>query len=161
MKLRFKVESELKGVGVVVEATIKLEPLKVEAPNHPTLMAVIDAFIENNPDKEVLYNCAKINRKRIDENNVVPSKWTAQIYVIEPELTEGLFIRQNPRSFEVSYKELKPIVVKERTQRKPKLVGEKNLAIEEEIEVENEGGVAWSSPYIESNKALVTESAMS
>ena len=100
MKLRFKVESELKGV--VVEATIKLEPLKVEAPNHPTLMAVIDAYIENNPDKEVLYNCAKINRKRIDENNVVPSKWTAQIYVIEPELLEDLFVRQNPRSFEVS-----------------------------------------------------------
>ena len=122
MKLRFKVESELKGV--VVEATIKLEPLKVEAPNHPTLMAVIDAYIENNPDKEVLYNCAKINRKRIDENNVVPSKWTAQIYVIEPELLEDLFVRQNPRSFEVSYKELKPIVVKERTQRKPKLVVE-------------------------------------
>ena len=122
MKLRFKVESELKGV--VVEATIKLEPLKVEAPNHPTLMAVIDAYIENNPDKEVLYNCAKINRKRIDENNVVPSKWTAQIYVIEPELLEDLFVRQNPRSFEVSYTELKPIVVKERTQRKPKLVVE-------------------------------------
>ena len=159
MKLRFKVESELKGV--VVEATIKLEPLKVEAPNHPTLMAVIDAFIENNPDKEVLYNCAKINRKRIDENNVVPSKWTAQIYVIEPELIEDLFVRQNPRSFEISYKELKPIVVKERTQRRPKLVEKITV---EETEVENltkDGGVVWSSPHIESNTALVTESAMS
>ena len=155
MKLRFKVESDVKGV--VVEATIKLEPLKVEVPNHPTLMAVIDAFIENNPDKEVLYNCAKINRKRIDKNNVVPSKWTAQIYVIEPELTEGLFIRQNPRSFEVSYKELKPIVVKERTQRKPKIVEKITV---EETEVENEGGVVWSAPHIESNSPKTTESAL-
>ena len=139
MKLRFKVESELKGV--VVEATIKLEPLKVEAPNHPTLMAVIDAFIENNPDKEVLYNCAKINRKRIDENNVVPSKWTAQIYVIEPELLEDLYIRQNPRSFEVSYKELKPIMVKERTQRKPKEV----KVVQEEVVISNSAETTQSA----------------
>jgi hypothetical protein len=131
MKLRFKVESDVKGVSV--EATIQLTPLKVEVPNHPTLMAVIDAFIENNPDKEVLYNCAKINRKRIDDANVIPSKWTAQIYVIEPELIEDLFIRQNPRSFEVSYKELKPIVFTQRTQRKPKEV----KIVQEEVVVSN------------------------
>ena len=72
MKLKVK-------LNPLVEASIKLIPLKVEAPNHQTLMAVIDAFIEENPDKEVLYNCAKVNRKRIDEDNVTPSKWTAQI----------------------------------------------------------------------------------
>jgi len=117
MKLKVK-------LNPLVEASIKLIPSKVEAPNHQTLMAVIDAFIEENPDKEVLYNCAKVNRKRIDEDNVTPSKWTAQIYVIEPELLEDLFVRQNPRSFEISFKPLKEIVLKPRTQRKPKLVQE-------------------------------------
>ena len=63
MKLRIKLGSELNSVSV--EATVQLTPLKVEAPNHYTLMAVIDAFIQNNPDKEVLFNCAKINRKSI------------------------------------------------------------------------------------------------
>jgi len=118
MKLKVK-------LNPLVEASIKLIPSKVEAPNHQTLMAVIDAFIEENPDKEVLYNCAKINRKRIDANTVIPSKWTAQIYVIEPEMLEDLFVRQNARSFEISFKPLKEIVRKPRTQRKPKMVQEK------------------------------------
>jgi len=118
MKLKVK-------LNPLVEASIKLIPSKVEAPNHQTLMAVIDAFIEENPDKEVLYNCAKINRKRIDKDNATPSKWTAQIYVIDPELLEDLHFRQNPRSFEISFKPLKEIVRKPRTQRKPKMVQEK------------------------------------
>jgi hypothetical protein len=108
-----------------IEASIKLIPSKVEAPNHQTLMGVIDAFIEENSEMEVLYNCAKINRKRIDANTVIPSKWTAQIYVIEPEMLEDLFVRQNARSFEISFKPLKEIVRKPRTQRKPKIVQEK------------------------------------
>ena len=127
MKLRIKLGSELNSVSV--EATVQLTPLKVEAPNHFTLMAVIDAFIQNNPDKEVLFNCAKINRKinrkiidEIDEIDVIPSKWTAQIYLIHPEFVENLFTRQNPRSFEVSFKQLKPIVYKEKRQPKHKEV---------------------------------------
>jgi len=115
MKLKVK-------LNPLVEASIKLIPSKVEAPNHQTLMAVVDAFIESNPDKEVLYNCAKVNRKRIDKDNVIPAKWTAQIYAIETGLLEDLFIRQNPRSFEISFKPLKPIVHKPKTQRKPKVV---------------------------------------
>lgn len=118
MKLKVK-------LNPLVEASIKLIPSKVEAPNHQTLMAVVDAFIEANPDKEVLYNCAKVNRKRIDEDNVIPAKWTAQIYAIDTELLENLFVRQNPRSFEISFKPLKPIVYKPKTQRKPKIVQEK------------------------------------
>ena len=144
-----------------IVANITISPLKVEAPNHNTLMAIISAFKEENPFNEIFYNCAKINRKRINENTVEPSKWTAQIYVFEKDLLEGLYLRQNPRSFEVSFKPLKKIVYKPKTQRKPKVVGKKILSVEEEIEVENEGGVIWSSPYIESNSALVTESAMS
>jgi hypothetical protein len=118
MKLKVK-------LNPLVEASIKLIPSKVEAPNHQTLMAVVDAFIEENPDKEVLYNCAKVNRKRIDKDNVIPAKWTAQIYAIETGLLEDLFVRQNPRSFEISFKPLKEIVYKPKTQRKPKLVQEK------------------------------------
>jgi len=115
MKLKVK-------LNPLVEASIKLIPSKVEAPNHQTLMAVVDAFIEANPDMEVLYNCAKVNRKRIDKDNVIPAKWTAQIYAIETGLLEDLFIRQNPRSFEISFKPLKEIVYKPKTQRKPKVV---------------------------------------
>jgi hypothetical protein len=110
------------NVTPIIEATIKLVPFKVEAPNHGTLMEVIASFISENKSHEVYYNCAKINRKRIDENNVVPSKWTAQIYIIEPELLDDLFVRQNPRSFEVSFKPLKPIVHRQRTLAKPKEV---------------------------------------
>ena len=104
---------------------VKLVPSKVEAPNHKTLMGIVDAFIEQNSDKEVLYNCSKINRKKNANGIVEPAKWIAQIYAIEPKLLETLFIRQNPRSFEISFKPLKPIVYKQKTQRKPKVVGEK------------------------------------
>ena len=147
MKLKVK-------LNPLLEASIKLTPSKVEAPNHQTLMAVIDAFIKENPDKEVLYNCAKINRKRIDKDNAIPSKWTAQIYAIDIELLEDLFVRQNPRSFEISFKPLKEIVRKPRTQRKPKLV-------EEKIEVCFPTGVGVQQNFGRvSNIAEATQSAL-
>jgi hypothetical protein len=145
MKLRIKVESDLKNV--TVEATIKLTPYKVEAPNHGTLMGIINSFIDGNSNKEVFYNCAKINRKRVDDDIVIPSKWTAQIYVIDPELLEGLFVRQNPRSFEVSFKELKPIVHRERTKKEPK-----NVKIEpKEVEIIQELVISNSPTNLESS----------
>lgn len=135
MKLKVK-------TSAISEEIINLKPLKVEAHNHNTLMAIIKAFVKQNPTLEILYNCAKVNRKRIDENTITPTKWTANIYTIDAKLLENLYVRQKARCFEISYNPLKPIVHKPKTQRVAKIVVE-------------EPNVVISNSQVTTNSSLV------
>ena len=141
MKLRVKTSS-------ITEEIINLKPLKVEAPNHNTLMAIIAAFVEQNPKEEILYNCQKFNRKKVDEL-VVPSKWVANVYTIDAELIKDMHVRQNARSFEISYNPLKPIVYKQKAKRQVKIAVEEAKVVVEEVKI------VMSNTPVNANSSLV------
>jgi hypothetical protein len=135
MKLKVKVDS-------TIELAIKVAPFKIEAPNHPTLMTMIDGFKEVNNEYEIFYNCQKHNRKTLKDGSIVPLKWTANIYLFDPELTAKLYARQNPRHFDISYNELPPIKKIYKMRKLPDAPISKEVVTETQIQSEVELAVS-------------------
>jgi|GEM_PF-4885298 len=137
----------------LVEATVDTKPFKLEAPNHKTLMLMIDVIREENTEFELFYNCQKHNKKPLGDGFFIASKWTANVYLFEPEVSKLLYMRQNARNFDVSMKPLPDFVnkLKLNNRKNPKSVSVSKVANSELVSViQNVGRISNSPETIQS-----------